>query len=187
MRVPRRTPAPLTLPGMLSTVGHWDQSSATVEPLPFILTRSARVAQTRLRGPAAFLSDSRGFIGGRLRSINHGQLSLIDKFDISPYTYFIGELDESPTEVCPGARTMALPQSSNLSTARLAANRRNALKSTGPKTPAGKRRVALNKGRDKELCSPGTGAGTPGAGREPSGLPPDGPRSDRDFPARRHF
>jgi len=49
---------------------------------------------------------------------------------------------------------MALPKPSNLSAARLAANRRNALKSTGPKTPAGKRRVSLNKGRDKELCSP---------------------------------
>jgi len=49
---------------------------------------------------------------------------------------------------------MMAPKSSNLSAARLAANRRNALKSTGPKTPAGKRRVSLNKGRDKELCSP---------------------------------
>jgi hypothetical protein len=48
---------------------------------------------------------------------------------------------------------MAPSKSSNLSAARLAANRRNALKSTGPKTPAGKRRVSLNKGRDKELCS----------------------------------
>ncbi|MGO9275004.1 MAG: hypothetical protein ACLQOO_33030 [Terriglobia bacterium] len=36
------------------------------------------------------------------------------------------------------------PFSSALSAARLAANRRNAQKSTGPKTKAGKRRVALN-------------------------------------------
>ncbi len=36
------------------------------------------------------------------------------------------------------------PLSSALSPARLAANRRNAQKSTGPKTKAGKRRVALN-------------------------------------------
>ncbi len=34
---------------------------------------------------------------------------------------------------------------------RIAANRRNALKSTGPRTPAGKRRVALN-ARSQNLC-----------------------------------
>jgi hypothetical protein len=36
--------------------------------------------------------------------------------------------------------------------ARIAANRRNALKSTGPRTAAGKRRVALNRMR-RGLCS----------------------------------
>jgi len=46
---------------------------------------------------------------------------------------------------------MALPKSSNLSAARLAANRRNARKSTGPRTKAGKRRAALNASR---LASP---------------------------------
>lgn len=40
----------------------------------------------------------------------------------------------------------------NLSPAKLAANRANALKSTGPKTPAGKRRVALN-ALKRNLCS----------------------------------
>jgi hypothetical protein len=29
-RVPLNTQAPLTLPGMLSTTGHWDQSSAAM-------------------------------------------------------------------------------------------------------------------------------------------------------------
>jgi len=29
-RVPRNTHAPLTLPGMLSTAGHWDQSSVAM-------------------------------------------------------------------------------------------------------------------------------------------------------------
>jgi hypothetical protein len=38
-----------------------------------------------------------------------------------------------------------------LGPAKLAANRRNARKSTGPRTPAGKRRVALN-ARRRELC-----------------------------------
>ncbi|HMD96930.1 MAG TPA: hypothetical protein VKM93_06305, partial [Terriglobia bacterium] len=41
----------------------------------------------------------------------------------------------------------------SLSPARLAANRRNAQKSTGPKTKAGKRRVALNP-RRLGLASP---------------------------------
>jgi len=57
---------------------------------------------------------------------------------------------------------MAAPEPKILSAAWLAANRRNALKSTGPKTAAGKRRVALN-GRPVDtpslrsgqaLCSP---------------------------------
>lgn len=43
-------------------------------------------------------------------------------------------------------------QASSCSPLRLAANRRNALKSTGPKTAAGKRRVALN-GLRRSLCS----------------------------------
>ena len=43
------------------------------------------------------------------------------------------------------------PLSRALSPARLAANRRNAKKSTGPKTKAGKRRVALN---GRRLASP---------------------------------
>jgi hypothetical protein len=30
-RVPLNTQAPLTLPGMLSTAGHWDQSSAAMD------------------------------------------------------------------------------------------------------------------------------------------------------------
>src|SRR5882724_638452 len=38
MRVPFKTQAPLTLPGTLSTAGHWDQSSdAIVQILPFIV------------------------------------------------------------------------------------------------------------------------------------------------------
>jgi len=49
---------------------------------------------------------------------------------------------------------MMVPKSSTLSPARLAANRRNALKSTGPKTAAGKRRVALNGRPAGTLCSP---------------------------------
>jgi hypothetical protein len=51
-------------------------------------------------------------------------------------------------------KARAVPKSSSLSPAKLAANRRNALKSTGPKTAAGKRRVAMNSRRDHELCSP---------------------------------
>src|SRR6516165_9404117 len=34
MRVPRSTQAPLTFPGMLSTMGHWDQSSADLKDSP---------------------------------------------------------------------------------------------------------------------------------------------------------
>jgi hypothetical protein len=49
---------------------------------------------------------------------------------------------------------MASSKPSNLSAARLAANRRNARKSTGPKTAAGKRRVALNRYPAEGLCSP---------------------------------
>jgi len=49
---------------------------------------------------------------------------------------------------------MASSKPFNLSAARLAANRRNALKSTGPKTAAGKRRVALNGRPVDTLCSP---------------------------------
>ena len=45
-------------------------------------------------------------------------------------------------------------QRPSLSPARLAANRRNALKSTGPKTAAGKRRVALNGRPAVTHCSP---------------------------------
>ncbi|HME00630.1 MAG TPA: hypothetical protein VKM93_25275 [Terriglobia bacterium] len=37
MRVPRSTHAPLTLPALLSAAGHWDQRSATHEPLAFII------------------------------------------------------------------------------------------------------------------------------------------------------
>jgi len=48
---------------------------------------------------------------------------------------------------------MDLPKRRTLTAARLAANRRNALKSTGPKTAAGKRRVSLNTLR-AGLCSP---------------------------------
>jgi len=48
---------------------------------------------------------------------------------------------------------MASSKPSAVSPARLAANRRNALKSTGPRTLAGKRRVALNPRREG-LCSP---------------------------------
>src|SRR5208282_4635190 len=33
IRVPRSTQAPLTFPGMLSTAGHWDQSSAGIQHL----------------------------------------------------------------------------------------------------------------------------------------------------------
>ncbi len=46
---------------------------------------------------------------------------------------------------------MPLLKSPTLTPARLAANRRNALKSTGPKTAAGKRRSALN-ARSRNLC-----------------------------------
>jgi hypothetical protein len=46
---------------------------------------------------------------------------------------------------------MSLLKSTTLTPARLAANRRNALKSTGPKTAAGKRRVALNP-LSRDLC-----------------------------------
>ncbi len=46
---------------------------------------------------------------------------------------------------------MPLLKSPTLTPARLAANRRNALKSTGPKTAAGKRRVALN-ALSRDLC-----------------------------------
>jgi hypothetical protein len=49
---------------------------------------------------------------------------------------------------------MASSKSSNLSAARLAANRRNALRSTGPKSAAGRRRVALNGLPVDTLCSP---------------------------------
>jgi len=42
--------------------------------------------------------------------------------------------------------------SSGCSPLRLAANRRNALKSSGPRTVAGKRRAALN-GMERGLCS----------------------------------
>jgi len=48
---------------------------------------------------------------------------------------------------------MASPKPRTLTAARLAANRRNALKSTGPKTVAGNRRVSLNTLR-AGLCSP---------------------------------
>src|SRR2546426_1041851 len=35
-RVPRNTHAPLTLPGMLSTAAHWDQSRVATAQPPFI-------------------------------------------------------------------------------------------------------------------------------------------------------
>ncbi len=40
--VPRKTQAPLTLPGMLYTAGHWDQSSCAIaNSFPFIVTVSS--------------------------------------------------------------------------------------------------------------------------------------------------
>ncbi len=49
-----------------------------------------------------------------------------------------------------------------LTSLRIAANRRKALKSTGPRTPAGKRRVALN-ARNRDLCPEELVAGQEGA------------------------
>ncbi len=80
---------------------------------------------------------------------------------------------------------MAVPESSNLSAARLAADRRNALKSTGPKKPAGKRRVPLNKGGDKELCSPELERDLRARGEDPRDLRRmPNPTRERDYSLR---
>src|SRR5438132_262380 len=53
MRVSRNTHAPLTLPGMLSTVGHWDQSRVAMFLPPFIVAfyySSSSTSQRGLRG-----------------------------------------------------------------------------------------------------------------------------------------
>jgi hypothetical protein len=47
MRVPRKTQAPLTFPGMLSTAGHWDQSSADMKAL---LSSHRTPARSSLKG-----------------------------------------------------------------------------------------------------------------------------------------
>jgi hypothetical protein len=72
------------------------------------------------------------------------------------------------------------PMSSSLSAAKLAANRRNALKSTGPRTAGGKRRAMLN-AHPRPLPG-GGGASTPDAGRRPARVLPASSRPGRHLP-----
>ena len=67
---------------------------------------------------------------------------------------------------------------------KIAANRRNALKSTGPKTAAGKRRVALNT-RSRDLVPEELERQLLARGEGPAGFPPPAPRFDRHLPPRR--
>ena len=60
-RVPLNTQAPLTFPGMLSTAGHWDQSSDAMVGTPSSRLRQTGLAVTRVhaapRSPSRRLSQ----------------------------------------------------------------------------------------------------------------------------------